>query len=91
MTLAVPTVGQTLFFDTLGPTRRLSKLADTLESQISAKEFMGRDSRFWPIERFQKCRKIKFDPPFDAPGSGLSNARRIKIVRQTLERMSTSL
>ncbi len=33
--------------------------------------------------------KIKFDPPFDAPGSGLSSARRIYIVRQTREAMAT--
>ena len=38
-----------------------------------------------------KCRKMKFDPPLDAPGSGLSSARRINIVRQTLERVTTDL
>ena len=32
-----------------------------------------------------KCRKMKFDPPFDAPGPGLPSARRINIVRQTRE------
>ena len=36
-----------------------------------------------------KCPKIKFDPSFDAPGSGLSSARRINIVRHTLEAMAT--
>ena len=36
-----------------------------------------------------KCPKIKFDPPFDAPGSGLSSARRINILRQTREAMAT--
>ena len=38
-----------------------------------------------------KCRKIKFDPPFDAPGSELSSARRINILRQTHEAMATIL
>ncbi len=33
--------------------------------------------------------KIKFDPPFDAPGSELSSARRINIVRQTREAVAT--
>ena len=37
------------------------------------------------------CRISTFDPPFDAPGSGLSNARRINAVRQTYEAMATFL
>ena len=36
-----------------------------------------------------KCRKMKFDPPLDAPGSGLSSAHRINNVQQTRELMAT--
>ena len=36
-----------------------------------------------------KCRKIKFDQPLESPGSGLSSARQINIVRQTYETMKT--
>ena len=35
-----------------------------------------------------KCRKMKFDPLSDAPGSGLFSALRINIVRQALERIT---
>ena len=34
-----------------------------------------------------KCRICKFDPPFDAPGSELSSALRISVVRQAYDRM----
>ena len=34
-----------------------------------------------------ECRICKFDPPFDAPGSGLSSALQINILRQTRERV----
>ena len=33
-----------------------------------------------------KYRKMKLNAPLDAPESGLSNERRIKVVRQTLDR-----
>ena len=38
-----------------------------------------------------KCLEIKFDPSSEAPGSGLSSARRINIARHTLERTATDL
>ena len=38
-----------------------------------------------------KCRKMKFDPPLDAPGSRLSSARRINIERQILECITSIL
>ena len=38
-----------------------------------------------------KRRKIKFDTPLDAPGSGLSSALRISALRHTLEAMTTFL
>ena len=38
-----------------------------------------------------KCRICKFDPAFDAPGSGLSSALRISAVRHTYDRMVSFL
>ena len=38
-----------------------------------------------------KCRKIKFDPSLDAPGSEFSSARQTNVLRQTRDPMETFL
>ena len=55
------------------------------------KGFLVRHATLKAAMSAAKCRKMKFDPPLDAPGSGFSSARRINIVRQTLERVTTDL
>ena len=63
-----------------------------LESQPIARfKILGVTATSKPTMSAQKCRKIKFDQPLDAPGSEFSNARRINVVRQTFERITTIL
>ena len=87
-------VGQTLLFDSSGPTWRPLKSLDRAESRISRSaeiQDSGTSSYFKSRHVGPKVSEMKFGPPLDAPESGLSSARRINIVRQTLERITTIL
>ena len=86
LTLAHRMVRKTLFSNTFRPTWRHLQLLEC--PRIST--LISRDFSFWGTPATsnaamsaEKCRKIKFYPPFYALGSGLSSAHRINIVRQT--------
>ena len=51
-------------------------------------EILGHQATSKATTSAPKCRISTFDPPFDAPGSGLSSALRINIVRHTCDRMA---
>ena len=67
-------------------------MAQNLRSQqITRFEILGHPATSKPAMSAPKCRKMKFDPPLDAPESRLSSARRINIVWQTLECITSML
>ena len=83
-----------LFPDTLGPTWRALnqwKLWKLESPTIAGTEIPELPVTSKPTILVPKCLEIKFDPSSEAPGSGLSSARRINIARRTLERTATDL
>ena len=94
---AHPTVGQTLFSDTLGPTWRLLKWTGCLKKSSIMRyarlisTFWGKPATLKAAMSAPKYQKITFDQSLDAPGSGFPIALRINIVQQTLETVATFL